>query len=47
MVSWCGRVVTRDEAGFDLQYPRFVLTITEYGNTESVMVGEIDVLNGD
>lgn len=41
------RVITRDEqSGKTLKYPRFVVTFTEYGNTETVMLGEIDVLEG-
>jgi pre-mRNA-splicing factor 38B len=41
------RVITRDElSGKPLNYPRFVVTFTEYGNTETVMLGEMDVLEG-
>ena len=41
------RVITRDEAsGYPLKYPKFVVTFTEYGNTETVLLGEMDVLEG-
>jgi pre-mRNA-splicing factor 38B len=41
------RVITRDEhSGKSLKYPRFVVTFIEYGNTETVMLGEMDVLDG-
>ena len=41
------RVVTVDEAGFALTHPRFVVTFTEYGNTETVNLGEMDMLDGN
>jgi pre-mRNA-splicing factor 38B len=42
------RVVTTDEAsGYALKYPNFVVTFTEYGNTETVKLGEMDVTNGN
>ena len=41
------RVVTLDEAGFELKHPKFVVTFTEYGNTETVNLGEMDMLNGN
>lgn len=40
------RVIARDEDGHALQHPKFVVTFTEYGNTETVTLGEIDVLDG-
>jgi pre-mRNA-splicing factor 38B len=41
------RVLTRDEeSGAQLKYPRFVVTFPEYGNTETVALGEIDVKEG-
>jgi pre-mRNA-splicing factor 38B len=41
------RVVTRDEAtGHALKHPKYVVTFTEYGNTETVLLGEMDVLEG-
>jgi hypothetical protein len=41
------RVITRDEL-FDrsLKYPMFVVTFSEYGNTETVALGEMDALEG-
>ncbi|KAL7576676.1 hypothetical protein ACA910_005604 [Epithemia clementina (nom. ined.)] len=37
------RVITRDEAtGALLRYPKFVVTFPEYGNTETVLLGELD-----
>jgi PRP38 family len=39
------RVITRDDNG-PLKYPKFVVTYTEYGNTETVTLGELDVLDG-
>mmetsp|Transcript_29446 Transcript_29446/g.80903 ORF Transcript_29446/g.80903 Transcript_29446/m.80903 type:complete len:444 (-) Transcript_29446:153-1484(-) len=42
------RVITRDEdSGYNLKYPKFVVTFTEYGNTETVALGEIDALQGE
>jgi pre-mRNA-splicing factor 38B len=41
------RVITRDEAsGTQLKYPRFIVTFSEYGNTETVTLGEMDMVNG-
>jgi pre-mRNA-splicing factor 38B len=41
------RVVTRDEqTGHALKHPKYVVTFTEYGNTETVLLGEMDVLDG-
>lgn len=40
------RVVLRGEDGSALKYPKFVVTFTEYGNTETVSLGEMDVLDG-
>jgi pre-mRNA-splicing factor 38B len=41
------RVVTRDDrTDAPLKYPRFVVTFTEYGNTETVTLGELDVVGG-
>jgi pre-mRNA-splicing factor 38B len=41
------RVVTRDQVtGHALQHPLYVVTFTEYGNTETVRLGEMDVLDG-
>lgn len=42
------RIVTRDEeTGAHLKYPRFVVSFPEYGNVETVVLGELDVLDGD
>lgn len=42
------RIITRDEAtGAQLKYPRFVVSFPEYGNVETVMLGELDVLDGE
>lgn len=42
------RIITRDEAtGTQLKYPRFVVSFPEYGNVETVVLGELDVLDGD
>jgi pre-mRNA-splicing factor 38B len=38
------RVITHDEKG-PLKYPKFVVTFTEYGNTETVSLGELDALD--
>jgi pre-mRNA-splicing factor 38B len=40
------RVISTDEAGFTLKHPKFVVTFTEYGNTETVNLGEMDTLDG-
>jgi pre-mRNA-splicing factor 38B len=41
------RVLTRDEAtGHDLKHPKYVVTFPEYGNTETVLLGEMDILQG-
>mmetsp|Transcript_12791 Transcript_12791/g.26546 ORF Transcript_12791/g.26546 Transcript_12791/m.26546 type:complete len:440 (-) Transcript_12791:94-1413(-) len=37
------RVITRDEAGTELSRPKFVVTFPEYGNTETVSLGEVDM----
>jgi pre-mRNA-splicing factor 38B len=39
------RVITHDDNG-PLKYPKFVVTFTEYGNTETVTLGELDVIGG-
>jgi len=40
------RVITRDdETGTDFLRPKFVVTFTEYGNTETVTLGEVDMLS--
>ena len=36
------RVITHDDNG-PLKYPKFVVTFTEYGNTETITLGELDV----
>lgn len=42
------RVITRDQdTGLALKYPRYVVTFTEYGNTETITLGEMDVLDGN
>jgi len=41
------RVLTKDEDGFALTHPRFVVTFTEYGNTETVNLGEMDMIDGN
>ena len=42
------RVIVGDESsGVELKYPRFVVTFSEYGNTETVTLGEMDVMEGD
>lgn len=55
-IDWYEAVVDRvirrsDEdgegGGQQLKYPKFVVTFTEYGNTETVTLGEMDVLDGD
>ena len=41
------RVITNSpEDGTRLVHPKFVVTFTEYGNTETVLLGEMDVLDG-
>lgn len=40
------RVVLRAEDGSPLKYPKFVVTFTEYGNTETVTLGEMDMPDG-
>lgn len=40
------RVIHRDDKGSLLKYPRFVVTFLEYGNTETVTLGEMDVVGG-
>jgi pre-mRNA-splicing factor 38B len=40
------RVITRDEQGNALVHPKFIVTFPEYGNTETVTLGEVDVLDG-
>ena len=40
------RVITRDEqTGATLFYPKFVVTFPEYGNTETVLLGELDSIS--
>jgi hypothetical protein len=39
------RIITHDDKG-PLKYPNFVVTFTEYGNTETVTLGELDVRDG-
>jgi pre-mRNA-splicing factor 38B len=42
------RVISTDpETGEALKRPRFVVTFPEYGNTETVSLGEIDVVGGE
>ena len=42
------RVITTDpETGEALKRPRFVVTFPEYGNTETVSLGEIDMTGGE
>ena len=41
------RVITRDDVtGASLVHPKFVVTFPEYGNTETVLLGELDMING-
>jgi len=40
------RVILRGEDGELLKRPKFVVTFTEYGNTEIVTLGEMDVIDG-
>jgi pre-mRNA-splicing factor 38B len=37
------QVITKDESGAPLPHPKFVVTFSEYGNTETVTPGEIDM----
>jgi hypothetical protein len=39
------RVITSTEDDRPLRYPKLVVTSTEYGNTETIGLGEIDVLD--
>jgi PRP38 family len=39
------RVITHDDRGL-LKYPKFVVTFSEYGNTETVTLGELDIIGG-
>ena len=42
------RVLTRnEETGATLKYPKFIVTFPEYGNTETVTLGMLDVLDGN
>jgi len=42
------RVITRDdETGTSLRFPKYVVTFPQYGNTETVSLGEIDTRDGD
>ena len=50
-VTWYDAVVDRvlsqdDASGEPLRRPQFVVTFTEYGNTETVSIGEIDLRGG-
>lgn len=38
------RVITHDDNG-PLKYPKFVVTFSEYGNTETVTLGELDAIS--
>jgi pre-mRNA-splicing factor 38B len=40
------RVVNKDESGASLLRPKFVVTFPEYGNTETVTLGEMDMPEG-
>lgn len=40
------RVILRDEDGIMYKHPRFVVTFEEYGNTETVTLGEMDLPDG-
>mmetsp|Transcript_96 Transcript_96/g.118 ORF Transcript_96/g.118 Transcript_96/m.118 type:complete len:433 (-) Transcript_96:214-1512(-) len=50
LITWykavVDRVITREDSGFAFKYPKFVVTFTEYGNTETVTLGEMDTLQG-
>lgn len=39
------RVVSRDDNGYELSRPKFWVTFPEYGNTELVTLGEVDVIS--
>jgi pre-mRNA-splicing factor 38B len=39
------RVILRDDNG-PLKFPKFIVTFTEYGNTETVTLGEMDLPDG-
>ena len=42
------RIITLDaETGAQLKYPRFVVSFPEYGNVETVVLGELDVFDGE
>lgn len=41
------RVILRGDDGNLLKYPKFVVTFTEYGNTETVTLGEMDLPDGN
>ena len=40
------RVLQTSDTGVPYNHPRFVVTFTEYGNTETVLLGELDVVDG-
>ena len=40
------RVIHRGDDGVAYKYPRFIVTFTEYGNTETVNLGEMDMPDG-
>ena len=51
-LTWYPAVIDRiiakhEQEGYAYHYPRLVVTFTEYGNTETVHLGEIDVLDGE
>lgn len=37
------RVLLKDDNGVEFYRPKFVVTFTEYGNTETVTIGEMDM----
>jgi pre-mRNA-splicing factor 38B len=39
-------ITTSPDDGSRLNLPKFIVTFTEYGNTETVMLGELDILDG-
>lgn len=42
------RVITKDDVtGEHFKFPKFVVTFPEYGNTETVSLGELDELDGN
>ena len=50
-VTWYDAMIDRviwkdDETGYQFTRPKFVVTFSEYGNTETVSLGEMDVLGG-